>query len=480
VRVAVIGAGPAGMTAARELCRGGAQVTVFEADDRVGGLARSFELWGQTVDLGPHRFFCTEERVNRLWREVVGNEYRLVNRLTRIFYQGRFYDYPLRPLNALSNMGLVAAGRCLASYLKEKIHPSFPNGHKESFESWVVDRFGRRLFEMFFKSYSEKLWGIPCCELDADFAAQRIRKFSLGEAVASALFPRRAGRHKTLVERFAYPLAGTGSVYTKMAEEVRSLGGDVRLHSPVRRVLRERLNVRGVELIDGPSEFFDAIVSTMPLTLMVRSLGDIPAEVEAAVSALRFRSTILVYLQVDSDSLFGDQWIYVHSPDLLMGRVTNFRNWVPELYGDKKTSILALEYWCYPDDPLWSESDDQLIGRAKNELQATGLLKGAKVLEGHVVRIPRCYPVYARGYRSHVQIIANYLRQFRGLTAIGRYGAFKYNNQDHSILMGILAAENLLHNQSHDLWSINSDDDSYQEAAAVHETGLAETPVATS
>src|SRR5205823_574314 len=223
------------MTAALQLSRGGAQVTVYEADERVGGLARSLELWGQTVDLGPHRFFCTEERVNRLWREVVGDEYRLVNRQTRIFYQSRFYDYPLKPLNALRNMGVVNAGRCLASYLKEKVRPSFPNGDNRSFESWVVDRFGRRLFEMFFRSYSEKLWGIACSELDADFAAQRIRKFSLGEAVASALFPRRAARHKTLVDRFAYPLKGTGSVYAKMADQVRSLGGEIRLGSPVRR-----------------------------------------------------------------------------------------------------------------------------------------------------------------------------------------------------------------------------------------------------
>jgi protoporphyrinogen oxidase len=231
----------------------------------------------------------------------------------------------------------------------------------------------------------------------------------------------------------------------------------------------------------------------MPLTLLVRSLGDIPRDVEDAVASLRFRNTILVYLHVDSDALFNDQWIYVHSPDLLMGRVTNFRNWVPGLYGDKKTTILALEYWCYPDNALWTEPDEQLIDRAKREMQATGLLGGcvlrsktrgdrspANVLNGHVVRIPRCYPVYARGYRTHVHTIANYLRQFRGLTAIGRYGAFKYNNQDHSILMGILAAENMLQNKQHDLWSINSDDDSYQEAAAVHETGLVETTTAAS
>ncbi|MBW8883689.1 MAG: FAD-dependent oxidoreductase [Planctomycetia bacterium] len=476
MRVAVIGAGPAGMTAALQLSRGGAQVTVYEADERVGGLARSLELWGQTVDLGPHRFFSTEERVNRLWLDVVGRDYRFVNRLTRIYYEGHFYDYPLRPINALRNMGVVSASRCLASYLKEKAWPSYSTNANGSFESWVVDRFGRRLFEMFFKPYSEKLWGIACSDLDADFAAQRIRKFSLGEAVVSALFPRRAARHKTLVDHFAYPLHGTGSVYAKMADRVRANGGEIRLRCPVRRVIHEAGQVNGVELDDGQCEMCDHVISTMPLTLLVRSLGDIPAEVEQAVAALRFRNTILVYLHVDSDALFADQWIYVHSPDLLMGRVTNFRNWVPELHGDKRTTILALEYWSYATDALWTESDQQMIERAKVEMQATGLLRGAQVLDSHVVRIPRCYPVYARGYKVHVQKIAAYLRNFRGLTAIGRYGAFKYNNQDHSILMGILAADNLLENKAHDLWSINADAESYQEAALIDETGLSQTP----
>jgi protoporphyrinogen oxidase len=217
----------------------------------------------------------------------------------------------------------------------------------------------------------------------------------------------------------------------------------------------------------------------MPLTLLVRSLGDLPADIDTAVAALRFRNTILVYLHVDAEALFPDQWIYVHSPDLLMGRVTNFRNWAPELYGDKKTTILAVEYWCYDTDPLWAEPDEPLIARATREMRSTGLMHDAPVLEGHVVRVPRCYPVYARGYKEHVNKIAAHLRKFRGLTAIGRYGAFKYNNQDHSILMGILAADNLLENKAHDLWSINADAESYQEAALIDETGLAQTPATT-
>jgi protoporphyrinogen oxidase len=471
MRVAVIGAGPAGMAAAHQLANGGAQVAVYEAADTVGGLARSIDLWGQRVDIGPHRFFSSDIRVNRLWLEVVGRDYRMIDRLTRIYYRKRLFHYPLKPANALWNMGIVNAARCLTSYAREKVAPTFPDHANETFESWVVGRFGRRLFEMFFKSYSEKLWGIGCDELDADFAAQRIKKFSMGEAMKSALGLGKS-THKTLVDRFAYPLGGTSMVYERMAEQVRALGGAIHLEQPVKRVVREDRTVRGIELANGAVESFDHGISTMPLTLMVRGLGDLPPDVEHALDQLRFRNTILVYLNVDGTDLLPDQWLYVHSPDLHVGRMTNFRNWIPELHGDSTTSILAMEYWCYDADPMWSEDDDALIERATQEVRSSGLIKSAPVLDGHVVRIRRCYPVAAHGYKTHLRPVVEFLDTFEGPTPIGRYGAFKYNNQDHSILMGILAAENLLEGRSHDLWAVNTDYDAYQESAIITETGL--------
>jgi protoporphyrinogen oxidase len=471
MRIAVIGAGPAGMTAAYQLSKEGAEVDVFEASGEVGGLARTIERWGQKVDLGPHRFFSDDVRVNRLWLEVVGRDYRMVDRLTRIYYRKRFFDYPLRATNALWNMGLLGAARCLASYGKEKILPSYRPEDNQTFESWVVSRFGRRLFQMFFQSYSEKLWGIPCDELDADFAAQRIKKFSLGEAVKSALGLAK-NKHTTLVDQFAYPLGGTGMVYERMAEQVQKNGGRVHLQSPVRRLLHEDRRLYGIEFPDGGRESFDHVISTMPLTLMVKGLDNLPSEVESAIDKLRFRNTLLVYLHVDGTDLFPDQWLYVHSPDLLVGRVTNFRNWVPELYGDAKTSILTLEYWANDDDALWHEDDASLIARAEREIRSTGLIGKAAVLDGNVFRIRRCYPVYARGYKELLRPVISYLNTFTGLTVIGRYGAFKYNNQDHSILMGILAAENILHRRKHDLWAVNTDYESYQESATITATGL--------
>lgn len=471
MRVAVIGAGAAGITAAYELAKGGAVVEVFEAADHVGGLARTFELWGQKVDLGPHRFFSNDLRVNSLWLEVVGQDYEMVERLTRIYYKRRFFHYPLKPANALWNMGVVNATRCLLSYAKEKVKPTYSADHVDTFESWVVKKFGRRLFEMFFKSYSEKLWGIPCDALDADFAAQRIKKFSLGEAVKAALGLGK-GKHKTLVDQFAYPLEGTGVVYRRMAQRVRDLGGKVHLKTPVRRILHDQGRVNGLELNDGSRRDFDRVISTMPLTLLVKGLGDLPAHVEHAVGQLKFRNTVLVYLNVGAKDLFRDQWLYVHSPDLGMGRVTNFRNWVPELNGASPNSILALEYWCYDEDELWSQEPGQLIERATQEIRKTGLVGDAPVLEGHVERIRRCYPVYARGYKQHLDPVVEHVKSFQGLIPIGRYGAFKYNNQDHSILMGLLAAENLLHGAKHDLWAVNTDYSSYQEATVITKTGL--------
>lgn len=468
MRVGIIGAGPAGITAAYQLAKGGAHVEVFEAGDSVGGLCRTIDLWGQKVDLGPHRFFSQDQRVNDVWLDVVGPDYHMVDRLTRIYYQDRFFHYPLKPGNALWNMGLGNAARCMTSYLKERFRPSAHGA--ETFESWVVSRFGRRLFEMFFKSYSEKLWGIPCDQLDADFAAQRIKKFSLGEAIKAALGIGGAG-HKTLVDQFAYPTGGTGMVYERMAQRVRALGGAVHCNAPVRRLIHFDGQVKGIELIDGHIEPFDHVISTMPLTLLVKGLGDLPAEVQRGVEQLRFRNTILVYLNVDRTDLFRDQWLYVHSPELGTGRVTNFRNWAPEICGNSPTSILCLEYWCYDEDAIWKESEQKLIERASQEIRATGLIGDANILDGHVQRIRRCYPVYSQGYKKHLLPVVSHLREYENLQVIGRYGAFKYNNQDHSILMGVLAAENLLRGADHDLWGVNTDSD-YQEAATVAKAGL--------
>jgi protoporphyrinogen oxidase len=471
MRIGIIGAGPAGMTAAYELLKAGAEVDLYESGAQVGGMARSLALWGQTVDLGPHRFFSRDTRVNRLWLEVAGNDYDMVGRLTRILYKGTFFHYPLRPFNALVNLGLVEASRCLASYGRARFGRA-PSGADASFEEWVVGRFGRRLFEIFFKTYSEKLWGIPCSELDADFAAQRIRNFSLGEAVKTA-FGADASRHKTLVDQFAYPHGGNGSIYQRMANRCRAMGGRIHLQTEVARVAAVAGRATGLVLADGTCHPFDHIVSSMPLTALVRGLADVPADVAAAAARLRYRNTILVYLRVQGDNLFRDNWLYVHSPGLATGRITNFRNWTPHICGGQPDTILALEYWCNREDAIWQASDEYLLELAGRDIRAAGLLGGRALLEGRVLRLDKSYPVYARGFKAPLGVVAGHLRQIGNLTVIGRYGAFKYNNQDHSILMGLLAAQNIMAGAQHDLWTINTDYE-YQESSTITRTGLVE------
>lgn len=467
-KIAVIGAGPAGITAAYELSKAGLEVHVYEAGDQVGGLARTIDLWGQRVDIGPHRFFSNDPRINLLWLEVIGQDYEMVDRLTRIYYKGKFFHYPLRVFNALKNLGIFEAARCMVSYGLERMKPAKP---AVSFEDWVSSRFGKRLFQIFFKTYTEKLWGIPCSELDPEFAVQRIKKLSLWEAVKNALSGGRGNKHKTLVDQFAYPKAGTGIVYRRMAEAVQARGGKVHLNSPVKKVIQTGQTATGILLADGTDLQFDHIISTMPISLMVSQLDSAPETVRESALKLRFRNTILVYLEIGGQNLFPDNWLYVHASELKTGRITNFRNWVPEIINGKDSTILVLEYWCYDEDPEWKAEDEYLIGLAEKEIGLTGLTDGYPVLNGKVVRLHRCYPVYSTGYKEILTPVTDYLKTVPGLTVIGRYGSFKYNNQDHSILMGMLAAENIAKNTTHDLWQINTDYE-YQESAVITKTGL--------
>ncbi|GDX51814.1 hypothetical protein LBMAG27_08610 [Bacteroidota bacterium] len=460
-KIIVIGAGPAGLTAAAKLAEGGCEVTVFEAGKTVGGLARSFELWNQIVDCGPHRFFSNDKIVNDFFKEVVGDDFILINRLTRIYYRKKFYFYPLKAMNVLINIGPIGVIASMWSYVRQRMNPI---RNPKTFEDWVVSRFGRKLYNTFFKNYSEKLWGIPCSRIDADWAAQRIKNFSLLEAVKAAIIPDTSGKHKTLVDRFAYPKHGTGMIYQKIKTNIENAGGIVLLNAPVEKVLVENGTAKGIVLKSGETILCDEVISTMPLTLMVKGLNAVPENVKQACDKLFFRNTILVYLEVDATDLFPDQWIYVHNPDVIHGRITNFRNWSPELYGDKKTSILCLEYWCFDEDEIWMKDENYFHELGENELLKTGLIKQEhKVLNCHIEKLRRCYPVYETGYATNVEVIKLHLDTIKNLRVIGRYGAFKYNNQDHSMLMGLLAAKEILQGTHEKLWDINTDSDYHEE-----------------
>lgn len=468
-KVAIIGAGPAGITAAYELAKKGVEVEVFEAGAEVGGLSRTIDLWDQRVDLGPHRFFSNDTKVNNVWLEVVGKDYKMVDRLTRIYYKKKFYYYPLKPFDALKKLGVGTAFMCVMSYMKERIFPTKKDG---SFETWVIGRFGWRLYSIFFKTYSEKLWGISCKELDEDFAAQRIKKLSLFSAVWNAMFPGKKNKHKTLVDQFAYPLDGTGMVYERMKQKIEENGGKVHLKTAVKKVNCKAAKVDSLELVSGETKSYDHIISSMPITHLINNMDEVPQEVVDANAQLKFRNTILVYLKVEGEDVFPDNWLYVHANDLEMGRITNFCNWVPEINNGQKSTIVVAEYWAYDTDELWNKSDAELIELGKKELRQTGLIKDLEISEGHIIKIPKCYPVYSTGYKVPLKLVESHLGSIDGLSVIGRYGAFKYNNQDHSILMGILAAENIADGASNNLWEINTDYEDYQEKSTITESGL--------
>lgn len=453
------------MSCGFKLVQEGMEVEVFEASPYIGGMARSFDLWGQRVDMGPHRFFSKEKHINEFFTTLVKDDYTLVNRLTHIHYRNRFFNYPIKLFNVLRNLPPFTIFSILWEYMRIKM---FPYKNPRSLEEWVSNRFGRKLYEIFFKHYSEKLWGIPCSMIDADWAAQRIKSLSLWEALINAIIGNKGNKHKTLLDQFAYPNNGTGTLYERAAAYIRERGGKVNLESPVKRVVQDASGkATGVELKDGRIITADRVVSTMPLTLMIRGLQNVSTDVLQSVEKLYFRNTILVYLEVDSIELFKDNWIYVHSPEVRLGRITNFRNWSKELNRDKKTTILCIEYWAFDNESIWKDQDKNIAELAKKEVRILKLIpEKIKIFNTYTLRVPKCYPVYETGYQVYLKKVENYLDMVENLIPVGRYGAFKYNNQDHSILMGILAAKKISEGLDIDLWKINTDTE-YQEEARI-------------
>ncbi len=463
-KVIIIGAGPAGISAAYMLSKNNVKVEIFEASPYVGGMSRSFDLWGQTVDLGPHRFFSKEPKVNQFFYEVLKDDYTNVNRLTRIYYNKRFFDYPLKLFNVFKNLSFFTIVSVLFYFIKQQINPV---KNPDSFESWVTNRFGKKLYGIFFKNYTEKLWGISGSQIDSDWAAQRIKGLSLIEAVVNSIKGGRNNKHKTLVDLFKYPNGGTGALYTKALEAIEANDGVIYKEEPISKIIIENNICKGVLTKSGKAHYADVVISSMPITTLIKGINNTPKVVLETSKKLYFRNTILVYLEIDNEHLFRDNWIYIHSPKVKHGRITNFRNWAPSLNKGKKSTILCLEFWAFDHDEIWSAADEFMATIAEKELREIKLLDATdKIKNVAVKRVPKCYPVYEIGYKDHLKVIENYLDSIENLIPIGRYGAFKYNNQDHSILMGILAAEKICYNSDINLWDINTDTD-YQEDGEV-------------
>ncbi|HEX5493550.1 MAG TPA: NAD(P)/FAD-dependent oxidoreductase [Mycobacteriales bacterium] len=466
VSTVVVGAGPAGLTAAYELAKDGAPVTVFEADDVVGGISRTVQWDGWRFDIGGHRFFTKVPRVEQLWHEILdADEFLLRPRMSRIYYRGRLFDYPLKVGNALRNLGPFEALRCVTSYGWARIRPPRDQSH---FEGWVAARFGNRLYSIFFKTYTEKVWGVPATAITADWAAQRIKNMSLFNAIKNAITPNRDQREITsLIERFQYPKFGPGMMWERATERVRRLGGTVRLDSRVSAVHREADRAVAVSVTRaGHTERHPAehVVSSMPLSDLVRAMDPpAPARVRAAADGLRYRDFLTVALVVPEASGFPDNWIYIHDPAARVGRIQNFGSWSPYLVKDGRT-CLGLEYFVSEGDALWEAYDDDLVALATGELEGLGLVGPGVVQAGHVVRMPKAYPVYDADYRANVATIRGWLeRHARNVHPVGRNGMHRYNNQDHSMITAMLVARNILDGTTHDVWSVNVEQDYHEQ-----------------
>jgi protoporphyrinogen oxidase len=463
--ILVLGGGPAGLTAGYMLARLGQPVVVLEAADQVGGLARTVERDGYRFDLGGHRFFTKSQEVDALWTEVLGDEFLTRPRRSRILWNGRFLDYPLRASDVVRKLGPAELGRVTASYAAARLRRG---GAEDTFEQWVVRRFGRRLYELFFRTYTEKVWGVPTSELRAEWAAQRIRGLSLAAAVRAALLGNRGDRIRSLVGEFRYPRLGPGQLWEAMADGIRAAGGEVRLGCPVTRLDLAGGHVRAVEA-GGELLAASGVISSLPLRDVVGlARGAAPARVLAAAQGLRYRDFLTVAAVLDGPAPFPDTWVYVHEPGVRVARIQNFRAWSPWLVPRGDRSCLGLEYFCFEGDDLWTSDDARLVELAGEELERLGLSDRVRLRAGHVVRVPKAYPVYDADYGRRVATIRRWLESATDLQQIGRNGLHRYNNSDHSMLTAMRAVENLVDGAAHDVWAVNADG-GYHEAVGPDE-----------
>jgi protoporphyrinogen oxidase len=461
-RIVILGAGPAGLTAAYELSKFQVTSTVLEADSVVGGIARTEAYKGYRYDIGGHRFYTKMTEVNRIWHELMGDDFIVVPRQSRILYYDKYFYYPLRPLNAFFGLGLRNSIWVTLSYLHSRLFPSLP---EDNFEDYVSNRFGRRLYYIFFKTYTEKVWGIPCTELRAEWAAQRIRGLSFTSAVVNALVKSRSKNIKSLIEKFEYPRFGPGQMWERCKAHVEGAGSQVRLNTPVVRVNREGTRIVSVTIMqDGREETVTGthFISSLALRDLMQLMSPaVPDDVLKAANKLRYRDFLTVIAIVNRPSLFPDNWIYIHTPHVQVGRIQNFKNWSAEMVPDPNTTSLGLEYFVSEGDALWTMPDEDLLDLARKELQFLGLAEPHEVIDGSVKRMKKAYPSYDSTYRDNLAIVRGYLDSLENLQTVGRNGLHKYNNQDHSMMTAVLAARNICGEQ-HDIWAVNTDME-YQE-----------------
>ena len=466
VGTAILGAGPAGLTAAYVHAKRGAPAAVFEADGTVGGIAKTIEFGGYRLDLGGHRFFTKVEPVRRLWQEMLGDDFLTRPRLSRIFYKGKYFAYPITAKDVVGRLGVVEATRCALSYLAASVRR---RPEADTFEDWVTARFGRRLYDAFFRSYTEKLWGIPGSEIRSLWAAQRIKNFSLGKAILSIL---RLNREHvtTLIEEFQYPRLGPGQMWEAFARHVEDNGVSVRGNSRCVAIRHAERHAESVVIqSNGDRREFavDAVVSSLPLRDLIQSLDPpAPPAVQSAAAKLRYRDLVVVGVITSQAEPFPDNWIYLHDPNIRAGRVQNFGAWSSAMV-KPGTTCLGVEYFCFEGDEIWEMNDVEAVELATRELESIGLIDPSCVVDGIKVLVPKAYPMYDSEYEEAVHTIRTYLASFDNLHPCGRNGLHRYNNQDHSMWTAALASLNAIDGTQHDVWEVNTDEDYLEEGQVV-------------
>jgi protoporphyrinogen oxidase len=482
--VAIIGGGPAGLTAAYCLSKKKLPAIVLEADpEYLGGISRTVTYKGYSFDIGGHRFFSKAKEVEDFWTEILPDDMLTRPRSSRIYYNGQFFSYPLRGLEALRKLGVAEAVHCVASYAAAK---ASPNKTPKNYEEWVTNEFGARLFEIFFKTYTEKVWGMKCHEISADWAAQRIKGLSLSSAIKNALFPNRNSERseviKTLIDSFRYPRKGPGMLWEACGRKIIAMGGEIEMATRVTSLVYDagaKEWTIGSARKDGALRTTKAgsVISSMPMRQLARALcaedkdNAVPSlspKALKAADALRYRDFITVVLMMKDRNLFQDNWIYIHDPKVKVGRVQNFKSWSPEMVPSSDMACFGLEYFCFEGDGLWTQSDEALIELATREMEAIGLASRGDVTDGYVVRQPKAYPVYDDAYVENVDVLRRELEEkFPSLYLVGRNGMHKYNNQDHAMMTAMLTVLNVeAGTRLYDVWNVNQD-------AEYHEAGNA-------
>lgn len=455
-KVIIIGAGPAGLTASLMLCRKDIKSIVIERDSSVGGIAKTIDFKGFRFDIGGHRFFSKTQEVNKIWHETLGEDLLRCHRLSRIYYNKKFFYYPLRFPNILSTIGFSKSVSVLTSYLKSRIFPVYP---EDNFEQWITNRFGWYLYKAFFKTYSEKIWGIPCNELSAEWASLRVKDLTILSTVKNLLSINGETNTviDTLIDSFLYPKKGSGMMWDKMSQDIILKGGIINANVNVERITSSNNKIESIEVIEnGERNTISGtdFISTIPITELVRRLSPpVPALILDASKKLRYRDFIIVALIINKDEVFKDNWIYIHDQDVLVSRIQNFKNWSPEMIPDVSKTCLGLEYFCTYGDDIWKRSDHELIQIAKAELKAIGLVSTRDIEVGTVYRQRKAYPIYDLAYSRYLEVIKEYLKGFDNLYLAGRNGLYRYNNMDHSMLTAMKAVENIL-GAKNDLWNV--------------------------